>query len=83
MTRNYELECAVMEQERMRMEKEASKRVPNIPNIDGKRILFFAVQNAVCLETHNCPDAINHENFPSPVLLPNQSFVEQTIYRFK
>ena len=47
MTNDYELECAVMEQERMRMEKEVSKRVPNIPNIDGKRILFFAIQTRI------------------------------------
>lgn len=31
----------------MRMEKEASKRVPNIPNIDGRRILFIAVQTRI------------------------------------
>ena len=44
MTNDYELECAVMEVERMRASRELPKRVPNIPNIDGKRILFFVVQ---------------------------------------
>ena len=44
MTNDYELECAVMEVERRRVSEELPKRVPNIPNIDGKRILFFVVQ---------------------------------------
>ena len=44
MKNDYELECAVMEIERTRASRELHKRVPNIPNIDGKRILFFAVQ---------------------------------------
>ena len=44
MINDYELECVVMKAERIRMEKEVTKRVPNIPNIDGKRILFFVVQ---------------------------------------
>ena len=47
MTNDYELECAAMEAERMRMEKEVTKRVPNIPNIDGRRILFCAVQTRI------------------------------------
>lgn len=45
----------------------------------GKR---YRPQNAVCLETHNIPDAINHANFPSPILLPDGKYSEQTIYKF-
>ena len=44
MTNDYEMECAVMEVERTRTSRELLKRIPNIPAIDGKRILFFVVQ---------------------------------------
>ena len=44
MTNDYELECAVIESERMRASRELPKRVPNMTAIDGKRILFCVVQ---------------------------------------
>lgn len=43
---------------------------------------MYGPQNAICLETHNCPDAINHPNFPSPILRPGETFTSQTEYRF-
>ena len=48
----------------------------------GKSATLYRPQNAVCLETQNVPDAINHPNFPSPVLRPGEVFRQQTIYRF-
>lgn len=48
----------------------------------GKSGALYRPQNAVCLETQNVPDAINHPNFPSPVLRPGEVFRQQTIYRF-
>ena len=47
MKNDYSLECAVMEVERTRTSRELPKRIPNIPAIDGKRILFFAVQTRI------------------------------------
>jgi aldose 1-epimerase len=35
-----------------------------------------------CLETQNYPDAINHENFPSPILRPGTPFRTTTIFTF-
>jgi len=35
-----------------------------------------------CLETQNYPDAINHENFPSPVLRPGVPYRTTTIFTF-
>lgn len=35
-----------------------------------------------CLETQNYPDAINHENFPSPILRPGTPFQSTTIFTF-
>lgn len=48
----------------------------------GKSGTMYCEQNAVCLETQNIPDAINHANFPSPVLRPGEEFNQQTQYRF-
>ena len=40
--------------------------------------------NAVgfCLETQNYPDAINHENFPSPIVRPGTPYRATTIFTF-
>ena len=35
-----------------------------------------------CLETQNYPDAINHENFPSPILRPGIPYQTTTIFTF-
>lgn len=35
-----------------------------------------------CLETQTYPDAINHENFPSPVVRPGTPFQTTTIFTF-
>ena len=35
-----------------------------------------------CLETQNYPDAINHENFPSPIVRPGTPFRTTTIFTF-
>ena len=35
-----------------------------------------------CLETQNYPDAINHENFPSPILRPGMPFRSTTVFTF-
>jgi len=35
-----------------------------------------------CMETQNFPDAINHANFPSPVLLPEQEYFHETVFKF-
>ncbi len=38
--------------------------------------------SSVCLETQHFPDAINHENFPSIVLTPDEPFRSKTLYHF-
>jgi len=35
-----------------------------------------------CLETQDFPDAINHPNFPSPILRPGQVYNQTTIFKF-
>ena len=51
------------------------------PNM-GKSGTCYQPQNAVCLETQNFPDAINHPHFPSPVLRPDETFRQITTYKF-
>jgi aldose 1-epimerase len=35
-----------------------------------------------CLEAQDFPDAINHPNFPSPILKPGQVYKQTTVYKF-
>lgn len=46
---------------------------------DGKR---YEKQYALCLETQHYPDAVNHPEFPSPILKKGEKLAETTIYRF-
>lgn len=48
----------------------------------GKSGRMYDVQHAVCMEAQNCPDAINHSEFPSPVLRPGQLYRQVTEYKF-
>ena len=49
----------------------------------GKSGAMYCEQNAICLETQNHPDAVNHPQFPSPVIRPGQPYDEQTVFCFK
>lgn len=53
-----------------------------VENHIGKGGTMYRPQNAVCLEAQNLPDAINHTNFPSPVLRPGEVYTQQTLYKF-
>lgn len=53
-----------------------------VENNVGKSGTMYCPQNAVCIETQNCPDAINHPHFPSPILRPGECFEQQTLYKF-
>jgi len=37
---------------------------------------------AICLETQHYPDSPNHDNFPSTVLKPGETYTSTTIYKF-
>ena len=38
--------------------------------------------SAFCLETQHYPDAPNHDNFPSTVLQPGDTYKTSTVYAF-
>ena len=48
----------------------------------GKERKAYQNHGAFCLETQHYPDSPNHDNFPSTVLRPNQTFKSTTVYAF-
>lgn len=48
----------------------------------GKNGKTYRENSGVALETQNFPDAVNHENFPSPVLRAGDIYSQTTIYKF-
>lgn len=39
--------------------------------------------DAICFETQNIPDGINHENFSKAILMPNEEFYSKTMFKFR
>ena len=48
----------------------------------GKSGKPYLYRSAFCLETQHFPDAPNHENFPSTILRPGETYTSKTIYKF-
>jgi aldose 1-epimerase len=53
--------------------------ISNFAGADGKT---YDKHWGFCLESQNWPDAINHDNFPSPVLNPGEKYEHNIEYRF-
>lgn len=51
-------------------------------SIIGKQGKRYDRHGALCLETEHYPDAVNHENFPSCVLRPGETYRHTTVYSF-
>lgn len=48
----------------------------------GKGGAVYGPHHGVCLETQHFPDAVNHANFPSPLLRAGETARFRTVYRF-
>lgn len=48
----------------------------------GKDGTTYAHRSACCLETQHYPDAVHHDNFPSIILKPGETFESTTVYSF-
>ena len=48
----------------------------------GKGGTTYCRRGGLCLETQYFPNAINNENFPSPILKANENYEHSTIYKF-
>lgn len=49
----------------------------------GKYGKSYPTRSGFCLETQHFPDSPNHEDFPSTVLNPNETYTQTTIYKFE
>ena len=48
----------------------------------GKDGAVYNRDHAICLETQHFPDAVNHPNFPSPIVRAGEKWQSRTSYRF-
>lgn len=48
----------------------------------GKKGIVYKHRQGICFETQHYPDAINHENFPSPVVKKGEEYKTRTSYKF-
>lgn len=49
---------------------------------ETKSGMRYADHAGVAIECQNLPDAVNHDNFPSPVLHPGETYCQKTVFRF-
>lgn len=49
---------------------------------DRPGLQLYQTKKYVCLEAQMFPDAINHENFPSPIIKKDTAFYSKTVYHF-
>jgi aldose 1-epimerase len=54
----------------------------NLAGIAGKRGSTYDKYAGLCLETEMYPDSPNRPNFPSPFLMPGETWEHETIYSF-
>jgi len=52
------------------------------PVCAAKDNMRYEARGGYCFETQNYPDAVNKENFPSPVLKAGEEYKTTTIYKF-
>lgn len=48
----------------------------------GKEGAIYQKRHAVCFETQYFPDAVNHENFVSPICRAGEAYDTTTVYKF-
>jgi len=53
-----------------------------IPELEGHNAARYGKYMGVALETQHFPDSPNHNNFPSTLLKPGDTFKSETIFRF-
>ena len=48
----------------------------------GKQGVVYKHRQGICFETQHYPDAVNHENFPSPIVKKGEEYKTRTSYKF-
>ncbi|RDU22521.1 aldose epimerase family protein [Anaerosacchariphilus polymeriproducens] len=54
-----------------------------VEGLKGKEGVVYGPRHGICLETQYYPDAMNHENFPQPILHAGEKRQSKTIYQFE
>jgi aldose 1-epimerase len=55
------------------------KQLPSLPYKDG---VTYSKFSAICFETQNFPDSPNNKNFPSSILKPGDSYLNESVFEF-
>jgi aldose 1-epimerase len=50
--------------------------------VKGQGGVVYKKHHAFCLEAQHFPDSVHHENFPSMILRPGQTYRQTTVYKF-
>lgn len=53
------------------------------PVFKGKNGIRYPKNGGFCMEAQHYPDSVNHANFPSTVLRPDEIYKQKTVYKFK
>lgn len=53
-----------------------------LKNVTGKGGFVYGPHAALCLETQGFPDAVNHPNFPSVMVLPGETYEHFMLFQF-
>ncbi|XP_052057648.1 galactose mutarotase-like [Mytilus californianus] len=53
-----------------------------LDNVQGKAGATYGQFSAFCLETQHYADSVNHDNFPSTILRPGETYRHTTHYKF-
>ncbi|KAK4886578.1 hypothetical protein RN001_002849 [Aquatica leii] len=56
--------------------------VQKLDTLEGKNGCHYYKHGALCFETQNWPDAVNHKNFPKAALYPGETYKHICIYKF-
>ena len=51
-------------------------------SLTGKHGVVYSQHSGLCLETQHFPDSVNHQNFPSTILRPGQTYRQTTSHKF-
>lgn len=55
---------------------------PKLPDLPYKNNVKFTKFSAICFEAEGYPDAVNQPDFPSGLLKPGQTYLNETVFKF-
>ena len=55
---------------------------PKLPELSYKDGVEYSDYSAICFEAESYPDAINQPNFPSALLKPGETYLNETVFKF-